>query len=136
MADPLVGAAAISGGSQFLSTLADRLFKQGDRGQLERFAAFLESQRGRDVFSRGEQGQEFQQLKQADAPRLQRIAELINRRLGLDVGSAQTDIAAKTAGTFAGIRAGLSREGRQLNLQNEQFYTSLLARVKSQLAQN
>lgn len=132
----LGGLAAITGGSQFLSTLAERLFNRGDRGQLERFAAYLESQRGRDVFSRGEQEREFQQIRQADAPRIQRIAELINRRQGLDVGAAQTDIASRLAGSFAGIRAGLSREGRQLNIQSEQFYTSLLTRVRERLARD
>ena len=135
MADPLVGAAVIQGGSQFLSTLADRLFRQGDRKQLERFAAFLESQRGRDVFSRGEQEREVQLQSQADAPRIQRIAELINKRLGLDVGAAQTDIASKLFGLKSQRRADLSREGRQLNVQNEQFFASLLQRVRSQLAQ-
>lgn len=136
MAIGVGGAAAIEGGSQFLSTLAERLFRQGDRGQLERFAAFLESKRGRDVFSRGEQEREFQLQSQADRPRIQRIAELINKRQGLDFGAAQTDIASKLFGSRARIRADLSKEGRQLNTQNEQFFAALLARVRSQLAQN
>lgn len=135
MAVGLVGTAAIAGGSEVLSTLADRLFRQGDRGQLERFITYLESQRGRQLFGRGEQEQAFQQLKQADAPRIQRIAELINKRRGLDVGSAQTDIASELAGSFAGIRAGFSREGRQLNIQSQQFYDQLIAQARSQLAQ-
>jgi hypothetical protein len=136
MAIGIGGAAAIQGGSQFLSTLADRLFRQGDRGQLERFAAFLESQRGRNIFSRGEQEREFQLQSQADRPALQRVAERINRDLGLDVGSAQTDIASRLFGQRAQRRADLSKEGRQLNVENERFFAALLARVRSQLAQD
>jgi hypothetical protein len=99
---------AIGLGGRFLSYLGGRGERKKAERQLATDRAGLESQLGTDVF----RPQDIAFSARTQARRgVGREAELVNRRLGLDTGAAQTDILRGIAGRNQGIVA-------ELELQN------------------
>ena len=71
---PLTQASLVSGGAATLESLANRMFGAGDRKRLKRFAAYLESQRGREVLSEAARERIMGYLNRAGAPNRNRVA--------------------------------------------------------------
>lgn len=128
-----VGAAAIMGGADFLGSLASRIFGSGDRRRIRRFAEFLQSQLGTDVFSPQDQERIFGLINRSLAPQRNLRAEAVNKRLGLGSGVAQGELATSFQSDEARIRADLASLGERFRFQRDQNFVGNISGLLSGL---
>jgi hypothetical protein len=132
--DPVIGSALIAGGSELLGSLASRIFGSGDRKRLRRFDQFLQGQYGQEVFSPQDQQRIFGYLRKAQSPSFNFASQGINKRLGLDSGVAQGELARLMQSTEFGTRADLAQLGTRLRAQRDNTILGLRSNVLSSLA--
>lgn len=115
-------------GGRFLSYLGGRGERKEAKRQLGLDRAGLESLLGKDVL----RPQDIAFAARTGARRgVSREAELVNRRLGLDVGSAQTDILRGVATRNQGILADLQVQNALAKARRDAEIRRLLLRESS-----
>lgn len=117
--DPVIGASLINAGAGFAGSLADQIFKSGDVKRKERFLKWLQSRMGQDVMGQGEQDRIFSSLWRASQPQRNTMAEGIARRLNLDSGVAQGELANMNMSQEWGFRAQLAQLAAQMKAQRD-----------------
>lgn len=120
-----------SAGGAFLGGLGRLL---GGKSEQEKFAGESRA-RAEQVFNLAQnrlgqnviQPEQFlAEFKRSQAGENQRTAELINRQLGLDVGAAQTDIAAKSQSSIAQFLLQAKLRNAELKSRNDNFLLQLM----------
>lgn len=124
-----LGVSTIAGlGGRFLSYLGGRGERREAKQQLATDRAGLESLLGKDVL----RPRDIAFSARTGARRgVGREAELVDRRLGLDVGSAQTDILRGVAGRHQGILADLQVQNALTKARRDAEIRRLLLRESS-----
>lgn len=131
--DPLVGQAMIQGGSSLLSTLAGQIFGSKDPDRIKRFISYLTQRMGQDVISSGEQANISNRLYQSRMPEMNKYAESVNKRLGLDSGLAQQALATNMASQRYGTDAELALLNKRLTSQRDLSYMNSIAGLEGAL---
>lgn len=132
--NPMIGAAAITGGGDFLTTLAGQLFNTRDTSRLERLAAYLKSRLGQQAIPQGEQELMATRSWASMAPQMNKYAESVGQRLNLDSGVAQGALMDRIWPTQMGIRNDLAMKNIELTGQNDARIQALLAQIESAIA--
>lgn len=127
--NPLLGA-GISFGSSLLSGLGGLLSGPStSQKNARRVSGLIQNQLGQSVL---DPDQVFGQIQSSLAPQFNRQAEGVNRRLGLDSGVAQGELARFQQSTLSGILAQLN----QFNAQATSNRDVSLLQLLTQNAQN
>ncbi len=98
-------------------------FAEESRGRAEQVFNLARNRLGQSPF---EPEQFLAEFKRSQAGENQRTSELINRRLGLDVGAAQTDIAAKSQSSIAQFLLQAKLRNAELKSRNDNFLLQLM----------
>ena len=132
--NPAIGAAAITGGGDFLTSLASQIFNTRDTSRLERLAEYLRSRLGQQAIPQGQQELMATRSWASMAPQMNRQAEQIAQRTNLDSGVAQGALMDRIWPTQMGIRNDLAMKNLELNNQNDARIQALLAQIESAIA--
>lgn len=117
MAGPGIYAGAYAGGKG-IEALANWLGGSTQRKRLEEVYNLLMKQSQVDYSSPEIINQQLQQIMTSLAPSLQRSGRTISKRLGVDSGAAQGQLATNLLSTKAGVSSDLLRQGLSMDLEN------------------
>jgi hypothetical protein len=131
--DTLGGASVISGLGGLAQSLAEFIFGSGRKRAIKKQIGSYQGQLGKDVMSPAEQEAIMAHLYRSMYPRFNQQAEGINKRLGLDSGVAQAELASGMQSTEAGLRGGLAQQNIQLRSQRDDQLRQLMASLTGQL---
>ena len=127
------GLGIVTGGANLLAQLAGKLFDSSDPERIKRLIAYLQQRMGRDVISGNEQSSISNRLYMSRMPEFNRMGEGINRRLGLDSGLAQGELARGMQSQRFGFDADLAMKNKELTANRDLNYTNILAQLESRL---
>lgn len=128
-----LGLGAIQFGAGFAESLAKQIFGSGDRKRILRFAEMLKSRMGQDIIDPQRQRAIVQQLYNANAPERNRNAEMINKRLNLDSGVAQGELANQAQQSYAGLAGNLALQNESMKFNRDNQYQQMIQQIYGSL---
>jgi hypothetical protein len=131
--NPLAGAGIVAGG-ELLESLMGRLFGSGDRKRLRRYIQSLEGQVGGDVFNKGELTNLRHRIFRSMVPEMNKFAEKLSRRGGLDSGAAMGALWDRSYAARSGFDADLTFKTKQMQLARDAQLRNLIFQGKTALA--